>query len=106
MKKTLYFYICFFMLGSCLPKPTIAQTLQFARYSNANNTFTNTSPILTGDITSDFGPRNPGTQGTLFHRGVDIRPQGDQDFRLVRSSVPSHSAQAHGRRSVSDLRPT
>lgn len=57
------------------------QVLHLARYSN--HTFTNASPTIASDITSDFGMRNPGTRGTLFHRGVDFNPEGDDDLVIL-----------------------
>jgi len=58
-----------------------AQTFQWCRYANGD--FNNFGPATTSDVTSDYGTRNPGATGSRFHRGVDIRPHGDQDVVLV-----------------------
>lgn len=57
------------------------QVIQFARYYN--NSFNNTFSASASDITSDFGMRNPGTTGTLYHRGIDISPLGNEDLVIL-----------------------
>ena len=60
-----------------------AQTaLQYGRYDAATNTFSAPTTFAIGDITSDFGVRNAGPDATIFHRGTDIVPRGEQNIVL------------------------
>ncbi len=60
---------------------TNAQNFQWGRYFDG--TFNNISQSSASDITSDFGMRNAGVGATVFHRGVDISPIGDEDVVII-----------------------
>lgn len=68
--------IIFFSSGN-----SFAQNFQWGRYSNG--AFNNIGPAVASDVTSDFGMRNGGVGATVFHKGVDISPLGDQDVIII-----------------------
>lgn len=78
MKKIIFLIFSIFITNI---EKINTQTFQWCRYGNG--TFNNFGYAVASDVTSDYGTRNPGATGTLFHRGVDICPYGNQDVVLV-----------------------
>lgn len=60
-----------------------AQNFQWGRYNNG--AFNNIGPATVSDVSSDFGMRNAGAGASVFHKGVDISPVGDQDVIIIAS---------------------